>query len=85
MNNVTKCEYKNGVRRPLKGDTAEIWKVLDEYVKSQGYTPTLDELKELCSHINENTVRTQLCLYLRFNNIQTRRGDLKNGRSFVIA
>lgn len=84
MNNKKVCEYRNGVRRPVKGKTAQVWEKIDEYIQTKGYTPTLQELRKMLPDTNDNTIRTNLCQYLHFHGVETIRGDLKNGRSFVI-
>ena len=83
MNNIIKCEYQHGIRKPIKGVTCVIWEKITEFVNKWGETPTIQELSDMfIEQPNPDTLRVNLVNFYRFYGIPYKKGDIIRGKKF---
>lgn len=66
---ATRCDFKNGARKPLKGKTAEVWAMGDKLLAELGRTPELKEMKAAMPSYNGTTVAIQLYAWRKYNGL----------------
>lgn len=67
---ASRMPEQNGVRMPkAETTTGQVWAKANELSANNGSPVSIGELKEHCSHINDNTIKTQYAQWRKFHGV----------------